>query len=288
MKSNKITRREFATKMAAASAVATLGAAALQCSGGTKQTPVALQLYTIRDLMKQDFKGTVEKVAQIGYDAVEFAGYGGLSANEVKQLLKNTGLQVAGTHEGFEGMQANTEERIAFNLGIGNKNIVVPSMPGKWRKSDADGIKEFAAEMNKLGAKVHDAGMQLLYHNHWFEFTELEGGTIYEILLKNTDASLVKLEIDVAWAQRGGKTPSDLIREKGDRVKMLHMKDFLGDGNYTLAPVGTGIVNMSAIIKAAREVGVQWFIVEQDRMKRPPLEAIEISLKNMRKLLKQA
>lgn len=288
MNENKITRREFAVKMAAAGAVASLGAAVLHCSGGTKQTPVALQLYTVRDLMKNDFKGTVEKVAKIGYDAVEFAGYGGLSAKEVKQLLKNTGLQVAGTHEGFEGLQANTEERIAFNLGIGNKNIVVPSMPGKWRKSNADGIKEFAAEMNKLGTKVHDAGMQLLYHNHWFEFAKLDGKTIYEILLKNTDANLVKLEIDVAWAQRGGKIPADLIRQEGSRVRSLHMKDFLGDGNYTLAPVGTGVVDMSGIIKAAREVGVQWFIVEQDRMKRPALEAIEISLKNMRKLLKQA
>lgn len=288
MNSNKITRRNFAMQLAAASAAVSLGSSALQCSGGKKQTPVAIQLYTVRDLMKNDFKGTVEKVAKIGYDAVEFAGYGGLSAKEVKQLLKNTGLQIAGTHEGFESLQANTEERIAFNLGIGNKNIVVPSMPGKWRESNADGIKEFAAEMNKLGAKVNDAGMQLLYHNHNFEFTKLDGETIYEILLKNTDANLLKLEIDVAWVQRGGQNPANLIRKEGSRVVSLHMKDFLDDANYTFVPVGTGVVDFKGIIKAARKVGVQWFIVEQDRIKRPVLEAIEISLKNMRKLLKQA
>ncbi len=288
MNGNKITRRDFAIKMAASGAIMSLGASALNCSNKATQTPVALQLYTVRELLKNDFRGTVEKVAKIGYDAVEFAGYGGLSAPEVKQLLKTNGLQVAGTHEGFEGLQSNTEETIAFNLGIGNKNIVVPSMPGAMRKNGADGIKEFAAEMNKIGAKVHDAGMQLLYHNHSFEFEAMDGGSIYEILLKNTDANLVKLEIDVAWAQRGGDNPADLIRKEGSRVKMLHMKDFLNDGNYTLVPVGTGVVDMSSIIKAAREVGVQWFVVEQDSMKRPPLEAIEISLKNMRKLLKQA
>ena len=296
MKRNDLSRREFGQRIIAAGAA--IGAGSVLAVGCGKkeqkkeaaaeacQTPVAVQLYTLRDLMKKDFRGTIEKVAQIGYDAVEFAGYGGLSAQEVKKLLDDLGLLCAGTHEGFGGLEKNTEERIEFNLAIGNKYIVCPSMPGPWRKKGVDGIKAFGEKMNEIGAKIKKAGMQLAYHNHSFEFGQADGKTIMEYLLQSTDPDLVKLEVDVYWVKRGDVDPATFLKEHPERVRMLHMKDMADDKEHSFAPVGTGILDMKGIVAAARQIGVVWFIVEQDRTKRPVLEAIEISLKNMRELLK--
>ena len=282
--SSSITRRGFLKNAGLLGATMSLAGLA-RCKSAAK-TPVALQLYTVRDLAREDWQGTVEKVAEIGYDAVEFAGYGGLSAKEVRKILDDTGLLVAGTHEGFNAMANQTDERIEYNLGIGNKNIVVPSMPREWREEGADKIKAFAEELNKIGEKVKAAGMQLFYHNHSFEFeTKFDGKTLYELLFSTAEPELVKAEVDVAWVKRGGYEPSEIIRTWKDRVRMLHMKDAKIGEEYKLTPVGLGDIDMQAIIQAAREVGVEWFIVEQDRTERPVLEAIQISLENMRRLL---
>ena len=281
-------RRDFAKTLAATGMAAGFGGVLTQgCSSAAKQTPVALQLYTVRSVAQEDWAGAVKKVAEIGYDAVEFAGFGGLEATEVKKLVDDLGLLVAGSHEGYEGLANDTQARIDFNLAIGNKNLVVPSMPGEWRQEGEDGIKRFAESMNKIGEQVKAAGAQLSYHNHSFEFdTKFGDKTLWDVLFENTDAANVKSELDVAWAKKGGYEPADLIRNHGDRIKMLHMKDAVVAENYKLAPIGLGTIDMKSIVAAAREVGVEWFIVEQDNSERPILEAIEISVKNMRELLK--
>lgn len=281
-------RREFAKTLAAAGAALTLpGVSSFGCSSANKEIPVAIQLYTVRSLAKEDWPGAVKKVAEIGYDAVEFAGFGGLEAKEVKKLVDDLGLLVAGSHEGFQGLANDTQARIDFNLAIGNKNLVVPSMPGEWRKEGEDSIKRFAEEMNKIGEKVNAAGAQLSYHNHAFEFeTKFGDKTMWDVIFGNTEPELVKAELDVAWAKRGGFEPADLIRQHSDRIKMLHMKDALVEQDFKLTPVGLGTVDIKGTIAAAKETGVEWYIVEQDHCEGPVEEAIAISVKNMKELLK--
>jgi sugar phosphate isomerase/epimerase len=279
-------RRDFAKTLAAAGMSAGLGGLMTQGCSSQKQTPVALQLYTVRSVASKDWVGAVTKVAEIGYDAVEFAGFGGLKAAEIKKLMDDLGLTVAGSHEGYQSMANDTQARIDFNLALGNTNLVVPSMPGEWRQDGEDSVKKFAESLNKIGEQVSAAGCQLSYHNHSFEFeTKFGDKTMWDVLFENTQANTLKGELDVAWAKRGGFEPADVIRKYSDRVKMLHMKDAVIGEDYKLSPIGLGTIDMASIITAAREVGVEWFIVEQDRAERPILEAVEISLTNMRELL---
>ena len=280
-------RRDFSKTLAAAGMSVGFGGLMTQGCSPQKQTPVALQLYTVRSVASEDWVGAVTKVAEIGYDAVEFAGFGGMEAAEVKKLMDDLGLSVAGSHEGYGDMANDTQARIDFNLAIGNTNLVVPSMPSEWRESGEDGIKRFAESMNKIGEQVKAAGAQLSYHNHSFEFeTKYGDKTMWDVLFGNTEAENLKAELDVAWAKKGGFGPADVIRQYANRVKMLHMKDAVIEEDYKLTPIGLGTIDMKSIITAAREVGVEWFIVEQDQSERPILEAVEISLTNMRELLK--
>ncbi len=287
MSTFKCSRRDFSRAlagMAGATACGFLPVSGSAMSLNGKKESIGIQLYSLRALTSKDFKGTIAKVAEIGYDSVEFAGYGDLSAKEVKAMLKDLGLKCAGTHEGFGGLGDKLEQTIEFNLGIGNPNIVCPSMPGEFREN-ADGFKRFGEAMNKIGEKVTAAGMKLLYHNHSFEFKKENGSHLFDSFLKAADPKLVQLEVDIYWVNHGGVNPAAFVREHSDRIGMLHMKDMTADNERTFAPVGTGVIDMPAVIKAGRECGVKWFVVEQDRTKRPPLDAVKISHDNLRKLL---
>jgi len=283
MEKDQMTRREFSKSLLAA-----MGRSGVIGRGYSESTLklVALQLFTIRELTEDDFLGAVEKVAKIGYDALEFAGYGGLSAKEVKQLIDNLGLIPVGSHEGFEGLAKGLEARIEFNLELGNKYIVVPSMPGQWRDKGVDGFKQFGERLNVMGEKIKQAGMGFCYHNHNFEFEKVDGKYLYDHLFEATDPELVKAQVDIYWVQVGGEDPVAHLKKYAGRCPLLHMKDMTAGEDKMFAPVGAGIIDMKGIIQTARETGAEWFIVEQDSMQLPVLEAIEISLKNMRNLLK--
>jgi sugar phosphate isomerase/epimerase len=258
------------------------------CSGVDKKTDatsVGIQLYTLRDLMQDDYAGTVKKVAQIGYDAVEFAGYGEYSAKEIKALLDDTGLRCAGTHEGFEKLQNQLDETIEFNLEIGSTYIVCPAMPEEWRNGGADSYLAFGEKLNGIGESVKKSGLQLCYHNHAFEFEKAEDKYLIDHLFESMDADLVKAEVDVYWVAKAGVDPAAFIQRYAGRCPLLHMKD-MAEKDGTFAPVGTGVLDFPQIIEAGREAGVVWHIVEQDRTERPALEAIQISLKNMKALLR--
>lgn len=248
-------------------------------------TPIAIQLYTLRDMTSKDFTGTIETVAEIGYDAVEFAGFGGYNAKELRGILSDLGLSCAGCHTGYEALSENPEESISYNAALGNPNIVIPSMPQAWREKGADGFKRFGYLLNALGEKTRAAGIQLAYHNHNFEFQKENGIYLLEYLYQEADPELVKSEVDVYWVKKGGLDPADFLRKHAGRCTMIHMKDMAEDADGFFAPVGTGTLDMPAIIKAARLTPNPWFIVEQDRTKRPVLEAVTISYKSMRNLL---
>ena len=291
MRNHDITRRNFNHRLMAAGSVLGVGGfvpvkSSTGMSRREKHTPVALQLYTVRALAGKDFVGTLKTVVAIGYDAVEFAGYGGLSAKDLKSIIDDLGLQCAGTHEGFEVLEKNLEKTIEFNAQIGNRNIVCPSMPGEWRRGGADSFRRFGERLNEIGEKVKKSGLQLCYHNHDFEFKKEGGEYLIDYMYGSTDSNLVKAEVDIYWVQRGGEDPIAFIQRYGDRCSIMHMKDMADDENKSFAPVGAGIMDMKGIIQAARKAGSEWYIVEQDSTKRPVLEAIEISLKNMRELLK--
>jgi sugar phosphate isomerase/epimerase len=285
MINKSISRREFGKNLAAAGAAITLGSMATKLNAAA-DLPIGIQLYTVRDELKKDFKGTLAQVAKIGYKHFEFAGYGGMEAGELDQYVKSLDATVCGTHEGYEGLVKDTAAVLAFNKTIGNKMIVVPSMPGNFSRGGVADIEKFAQTLNTFGAEAKKLGMQICYHNHWFEFKKIDSDrTIFDVLFGAADKKLVKSELDVAWAAYADVDLVELMHRYKGRILALHMKDL--DKDKKLAPVGEGVIDMKTVIKTAHKIGVKWYIVEQDttRSGKDIMDEIAISYNNMVKLL---
>lgn len=275
----KIDRREFSLTLLSTAAVAGMGRTLM----AAPKLPIGIQLYTVRELAKDDFRGTLKKVRDVGYEAFEFAGFGEMGAGETKTFMKSISAFTCGSHEGFEGLEKDLEGRIAFNREIGNPVIVVPSMPGEYQKGSADKVVEFAGKLNFMGKKVREAGMKFCYHNHSFEFDKKGGKTIFDLILENSDPEAVQIEMDLAWVTHAGVDPLKLMDQYRGRIPVLHCKDITADG--TLVPVGKGIVPFAEIIAEAKKMEVDWYVVEQDSSEIPILEAIALSHANLSAML---
>lgn len=237
--------------------------------------PIALQLYTVRDETARDFPGTLRQVAALGYPAVEFAGYGGLSGGEMASLLRDTGLQAAATHVAVAALDADLEGQIDYCLAIGCQYLVVPGL----RPEEREDVQGLAERLNRFGQRCRERGLTLGYHNHDWEFAERDGGRFIDLLLDNTEAELVVLELDAYWAAYAGVDPIDYLRRRSGRVALIHLKDMTADREF--AEVGDGTLDIPAISGAAREAGARWFIVENDAPRIPSLESARRSLENL-------
>ncbi|MDX9979308.1 MAG: sugar phosphate isomerase/epimerase [Lentisphaeria bacterium] len=280
---HSLSRREFLRVGALGAGLAALP---LRAEGLGAPPPIGLQLYTLRDLMKEDFDGTLKRVAEIGYPAVEFAGFGryGGKPQELRALLDGLGLVCCGSHEGLGGIERQPAARAEFVQALGGRHLVVPSLPKEFRDGGKDGYRQFGERMNALGEAVAKAGGVLSYHNHAFEFAKDGDKTLFDWMLEAMDPELVKLEVDVFWVKNGGIEPGEFIRRHRERIALLHMKDLAADDG-SFAPVGTGTLDMADIAKAGGEAGCDWYIVEQDACRQPPLEAVALSLGNLKALL---
>ncbi|MCM0650849.1 sugar phosphate isomerase/epimerase [Clostridium swellfunianum] len=242
--------------------------------------PVALQLYTLRSELEKDFIGTLKKVADLGYKGVEFAGFGGFSALELKSYLDAFGLKPAGAHIGIEQLTGNLDQVIDYNLQLGNKYIVCPwaSFEGK------EDYLKMAELLKEVGTKLKNSGLQLCYHNHAHELEKFEGEYGLDIIYNKVPAELLKAEIDTYWVTYAGLNPVEYIKKYADRIPLLHIKDMENSENREFAEIGTGTIDIKAIAKQSEKNETEWLIVEQDVCKREPLESVRISLENLRKM----
>lgn len=242
--------------------------------------PIGVQMYTLREETSKDFIGTLEKVAEIGYKGVEFAGYGGLSAAELKANLDRLGLTAISSHVSKDRLQNNLEEEIEFNLAIGSKYIVFPYIKYK----DKEDYLEAAKFYNEVGQKCKEKGLEFLYHNHDFEFDLFDGEHALDILFNETDKEFMKAELDTYWVKYAGVDPIEYMGKYSGRCPLVHIKDMAGDESRAFTEIGNGIIDIKAIVEAAKEGGATWAIVEQDVCQRPPLQSIKISFENLKKL----
>lgn len=237
---------------------------------------VGLQLYTVRDQLEQDFEGTIRQVAALGYQGVEFHAFFGRSAEEVKALLDELGLEVIGTHIGYQRLVDHLDEEIAYHKAIGNKYLVVPYLTEEQRQWE-----DVFDNLAKIGTAVKEAGLVLCYHNHDFELTEkLDGKPVFDAMFESVPADLLQVEMDTCWVHYGGYDPVEYIERYAGRLPLVHLKDMSrdGDGKAVTVELGKGEVNLSAIADAAVEAGVEWIIVEQDFCANPPIQSIETSI----------
>ncbi|HYL62600.1 MAG TPA: sugar phosphate isomerase/epimerase [Candidatus Methylomirabilis sp.] len=257
-----------------------------------KISRVGLQLYTVRGEMKNDFEGTIAKVAATGYKEVEFAGYYNHSPKDVRALLDKDGLTAPSTHIAYPILENKLPETIDAAHVIGHKFIVCPWIDEKQR--NADGWKRAAELFNKTGEATKKAGVQFAYHNHSFEFAPaegLDGKLAYDYLLGATDPKLVKMEMDLCWISVAGKDPLDYFNKYPGRFPMVHVKDYVNDPNSTssyagatgsvsfkgrLEDVGKGSIDFKRIFADSAKGGIQHYFVENDDAKQP-FEDIKIS-----------
>jgi len=241
-------------------------------------TSIALELYTVRDETARDFAGTLRRVAEIGYTAVEFAGYGGLSAGEMTSLLVETGLTAAATHVGLDALEGAPNDAIAYCGAIGCHYLVLPGLPADRR--GPDDLRALAPRLDDIGRRCQAQDITFAYHNHDWEFARHDGAPLLDILLDATDSALVTLELDTYWAAYAGVDPVYYLHHRGGRVPLAHLKDMTPERTFT--EVGDGTLDTPAIIAAARAAGAQWYIVENDKPAIPSLESARRSLDNLR------
>jgi len=288
---NRRTFLETATTVTAATLLTSrLGWA----EGEHKIEKVGVQLYTVRDLMKDDFEGTIAKVAQIGYKEVEFAGYFGRTGKQVRAALDQNGLKAPSTHVQYDELDEKFPSVIETSKQIGLDYIICPWIPEELRKSP-DIWKQAAEKFNRAGAMTRKAGMQFGYHNHWFEFILTDGKLPYDELLKNCDADLVKMEMDLCWVTTAGADPLRYFDRYPGRFPLVHVKDLkslpkvssAGAQNFgdtvDLTEVGSGIIDWKRIFAQSEKAGIKHYIVEHDHPKQP-LESIKTSYEYLSKL----
>jgi sugar phosphate isomerase/epimerase len=239
--------------------------------------PIAVQLYTVRDALAQDFEGVVRKIASYGYQGVEPFRNSLTTPQAAADLFKSLGLQVPSAHSPLPvgDDQASVLETMRL---YGCKYLVCPSMPREQFKS-VEGVKAVCKQLNDANQVARDAGLTLGYHNHWFEYEPCEGTYGYKIMAEHLDPTIV-FEIDTYWAKVGGIDPVTAIKELGNRVPLLHVKD--GPATSTEAPmvaVGEGSMDIPAILKAG--TAAEWLVVELDRCATDMVTAVEASYRNL-------
>jgi sugar phosphate isomerase/epimerase len=260
-------RRQFVHSVAGAGMASLVARWPLPAPAARRIERIGLQLYTVRDKMKEDFEGTLAQVAQIGYKEVEFAGYFGHAPADVKALLDKHGLSAPSTHIGDispDGWKAALDTCKV----IGHEYIVVPWIPAELRANLA-AWKKVAADFNRLAAQAHDAGVQFAYHNHNFEFPKVDGQVPYDVLLENTDPKLVQLEIDLYWITKAGADPLTYFARWPGRIPLVHVKDATAAPERNFADVGQGTIDWKRIFAKEDQAGIKHFFVEHDQPPQP-------------------
>jgi sugar phosphate isomerase/epimerase len=223
---------------------------------------IAVQLYTLRDLLKDDVPGTLHALSDAGYRAVELAGLPPLEPARLRDLLDDAGLQPMGAHVPLEALRRDLPSELERVAVLDCPRLIVPWLPDAERTT-MDGVHRLVDELGTFGEACAAAGRRLGYHNHAFEFASLEATTIWDVLLDRLPAT-VDLELDVYWAAVGGRDPVALIDAAGERIRMLHMKDMAaGPDGGDVAP-GKGILPWPRIVAAGNRHGVEWYVVEKD------------------------
>jgi sugar phosphate isomerase/epimerase len=259
-------------------------------------TGIGIQLYTLRNEIGNDPNTILSKIAAAGYKKVETYGYGagkffGKTPAEFAGLLKDNNLKSPSGHYGIDkfllqnGNGDDVKELIDVAHTLGQEYIVIPHLSEEARKT-SDQFRKLVERMNKAGELCKAGGVSLGYHNHDFEFKQLDNGTCYDILLKDADPKLVNLEMDIYWVVRAGYDPIELITKYPGRFPMWHVKDMSKTNPAENTEVGNGSIDYTKIFAVAKLSGLKHFYMEQENNYVPnALESIITSAKYISKKL---
>jgi sugar phosphate isomerase/epimerase len=295
-----MSRRSFIRQASALVATSTVGLPALASSSTLARFKMGLQLYTVRDPMARDPLGTLRTIADIGYQDLETfgfdaerVGYYGFDARRFKQILADRGLTTtSGHYELFRylnapmpALQGYVSKCIEGALALGQKYITWPWLEPETR--DIDSFKKLAERLNAIGEPIRKAGLGLAYHNHDFEFIDHNGQTGYDILIRDTDPNLVKLQLDLFWSSHSSPLGAhQLFQRQPGRFVMWHIKDMDKHDRNRYTELGNGCIDFTKITPDASLAGLQYYYVEQgDNFAVDPLKSIATSAAYVKKYL---
>lgn len=269
---------------------------------------IGLQLYSVRDDMAQDMYAALKKVKEIGYDYVEFAGYFDHSAEEVRSMLDEIGLTCVSVHQAYNLFLEEGQKAADYLKTIGADYAAIPWMAAEDHKG-CDHYDNVIADITKVGRLLKDNGIQLLYHNHDFEFQKYDDKFLLDWIYESVSEDLLQTEVDTCWVKYAGYDPCEYLKQYTGRSPVVHLKDFTckrfaggpayalidengkeikttrEDNGFEFRPVGMGLQDFPAILKAAEEAGAAYAIVEQDAsVDRPPMEAAKLSREYLKKI----
>ncbi len=278
------TRRNFIKTLSAATALTMLSPTELIAMPKNKY--IGIQLYTIREKLKEDFDGTIKKIAKIGFNSIETAGYSegkfyGYSPKDFLKYTNDIGLKALSSHADVQWN--NIDQMIDHTLEAGMEYLVKPWLNSDQRKS-IDDYKKRAEEFNKIGEKCKKAGLRFAYHNHAFEFESINGQIPYDVLLNNTEADLLTMQLDTYWMIYGGYQPLDYFNKYPGRFELLHIKDMDDTDKRESTEIGMGIIDFPEIFAANKKSGMKYFFLEQEAFKMDVFKSLEISYAYLRAL----
>lgn len=299
-------RRDFLKTAATGIALAAIGGKILGCSSsslfGTENIKeFGLQLYTLRDVLPKDPKGILKQVAEMGYKQIEsynhdkLGMFWGMGNIEFKKYLDEIGLTIISSHYTPD---KDFERKAAEAAAIGMNFLIYPYEGSPYKKQEAqfatmpktiNEFKKMADDFNRYGEICRKNGIRFAYHNHDYTFTPLENKIPQNILLDNTDKDLVDFEIDIYWVVTAGQDPITWLKKYPNRFKLVHIKDRKKNASPAereiFSILGKGSINFPPILKAAKQNGVQYFLVEQDETYDiPVIKAIKESADYLKKL----
>ena len=255
--------------------------------------PVALQVYSVRDAAEKDFAETMRSVKAMGYDGVELAGTYDMTIPQAKQILDQAGLELVSAHVAMDLLE--NDEILDAYQATGVRYVAIPWQEGPKTQQELDAV---ISRIQKIGQRCAERGLQLLYHNHDFEFIKIGGAYVLDTLYSSIAPELLATELDVCWVRVGGEAPEDYLAKYAHRAPVVHIKDYTGEksenmyaligkeetqakpSTFAFRPVGYGKQDIPTILEAAENAGSSWLIVEQDEpgMGKTAMECAKMSI----------
>lgn len=264
---------------------------------------IAYQVYSAREQAEKDLPQVLKTLKQQGYDGVELAGTYGHSGQKLKDMLAQAGLSAPSCHVPLQQMQQDPQGVITLYREIGCRYMAIPYVEEHHRPGQP-GFAELFPFIYQFGQRCREAGLQLLYHNHDFEFEQVSGAYGLDFLFAAVPAELLQTELDTCWIKYAGVDPVAYLHQYAGRAPVVHLKDFVGykgdtppyqligmedspqakEAAFSFKPYGHGVQHVDSLTQAAIDAGAQWLVIEQDESPdQPPLTASAMSIDTLRR-----
>lgn len=275
------TRRDFLIDTSALAIGSMLLPSFIDSSKKVKNTGV--QLYTFRKEMQADARGTLQRIASLGIKQIESARsekghYYGLTPKEMKQACADLGMTLRSGHVRIDSKWQQTMSEAAES---GQEYVICSTMPTSGQT--ADNYKKVAETFNKAGEDCKKLNLKFGYHNHEYEFESDKGQVLYDVLLNNTDAGLVHMELDLGWVIVAGKNPLDYFKNFEGRFPLWHLKDMNMEKKHS-TEFGKGGLDIVQMLKHSKQSGMKYFFVEQEEYASTPFESMKENMDYLGKL----